>query len=118
MSDCVSPEPQRNEIDEAIAALTELTATGGGVDGELQIAESTWAIYGHTSYDGEIIVGEYHDAAEAAAVLRSVPHPLPDQDRPVRLTRHVGRGSRRGRRRDRACSHVSPSHGRGRLRYG
>jgi hypothetical protein len=83
MSDCLSPEPERKKIDEAIAVLTELTATGVDVDGELQIAESTWAIYGHTSYDGEIIVGEYHDAAEAAEVLRSVPHPLPDQDRPV-----------------------------------
>ena len=84
MSDCLSPERDRTQIDEAIAALTKLTATGVDVDGELQIAESTWAIYGHTSYDGEIIVGEYDDAAEAAEVLRSVPHPLPDQDRPVR----------------------------------
>jgi hypothetical protein len=61
------------KVSEAIAALSELTAAGVEVDGELQIAESTWVIYGHTSYDGEIIVGEYQDAAEAAAVLRAAP---------------------------------------------
>ena len=72
------------EVSEAIAALSELTATGVEVDGELQVAESTWVIYGHTSYDGEIIVGEYHDAAEAAEVLRAAPRRPPDDDRPVR----------------------------------
>jgi hypothetical protein len=84
MSDCLSPEPDRKQIDEAIAALTELIATGVDVDGELQIAESTWAIYGHTSYDGEIIVGEYHEAAEASEVLRAIPRPRPGHEGPVR----------------------------------
>jgi hypothetical protein len=100
MSDCLSSLPAPNEIDEkvwapsgsdtdpdpvseGIAALLELTAAGVEVDGELQIAESTWVIYGHTSYDGEVIVGEYHAAAEAAEVLRAAPGG-PDHDRPVR----------------------------------
>jgi len=60
-------------VSQAIAALAELTNAGVEVDGELQIAESTWVIYGHTTYDGEMIVGEYHDAAEAEAVFEAVP---------------------------------------------
>lgn len=65
------PEP----VSEATIVLTELAAIGVEVDGEIQIAESTWALYGRTSYDGEIVVGEYHDAAEASAVLRAAPRP-------------------------------------------
>ena len=72
-------EPDR--VSEDIAALTELIATGVEIDGEVQVTESTWVIYGHASYDGEIIVGEYHDAAEASAVLRAAPRP--DDDRPA-----------------------------------
>jgi len=70
------------QVNEDIAALSELTATGVEIDGQVQVAESTWVIYGHTTYDGEIIVGEYHDAAEASAVLRAAPRPGTD-DRPV-----------------------------------
>jgi hypothetical protein len=35
----------------------------------IQVGESTWAVYGQTAYDGEVILGEYHDLAEACAVL-------------------------------------------------
>ena len=69
-------------VSDDVAALSELTAAGIEVDGEVQVAESTWVSYGHTSYDGEIIVGEYHDAAEAAEVLRAAPRPHSDDDWP------------------------------------
>jgi hypothetical protein len=72
------PEPEPDRVSEDISALI---ASGVEIDGEVQVAESTWVIYGHTSYDGEIIIGEYHDAAEASAVLRAAPRP--DDDRPA-----------------------------------
>ncbi len=84
----VAPHPDRTEVVAAIEAVVELTAEGVEVDGELQVAEATWVIYGHISYEGEIIVGEYHDADEAAEVLRAVPRP-DDGGRP--MTAH-GRG--------------------------
>ena len=69
-----SPDPDR--VREDLAELTDLVANGIEVDGQvIQVAESTWAIYGHASYDGEIIVGEYPDAGEASEVLHAVPHP-------------------------------------------
>lgn len=70
-------------IGEDLAALTELTATGIEIDGEVQVTESTWVVYGHSGYDGEVIVGEYHDASEAAAVLRAGPRPATDDERPI-----------------------------------
>jgi hypothetical protein len=79
MSGCVVPQlvphPDPDRVSDGIAALSDLTAAGVEVDGQVQIAESTWVIYGHISYDGEIIVGEYHDAAEASEVLRGAPRP-------------------------------------------
>ncbi len=69
----ISPD----QVSQDIAALAALTATGVEVDGELQVAESTWVIYGHTTYDGEVIVGAYHDAVEAAAVLDAASRPTP-----------------------------------------
>jgi hypothetical protein len=71
------PDETRDRVPEDLAALSELTAAGIEVDGEVQIAESTWVVYGHTSYDGEVVVGEYHSAAEAAEVLRAAPRPGP-----------------------------------------
>jgi hypothetical protein len=62
-----------HEFSAAIVALSALAEAGVEVDGELQVAESTWVIYGHTAYDGEIIVGEYHDAAEADEVFHAAP---------------------------------------------
>lgn len=81
------PEPHADRPDELaeqvaadIAALSELTEAGIEVDGQVQVAESTWALYGHTSYDGEIVVGEYHSAVEASEVLRAAPRPGPHTD--------------------------------------
>lgn len=71
-------DPLRDQISEDLAELSELIAAGVEVDGEIQVAESTWAIYGHTSYDGEIIVGEYGDAVEASEVFRAAPRAHPD----------------------------------------
>jgi hypothetical protein len=68
-----------DELTAAIAALSALAEAGVEVDGELQVAESTWVIYGHTTYDGEIIVGEYHDAAEADEVFHAAPRHDPTQ---------------------------------------
>jgi hypothetical protein len=76
--------PDPDPVSEGIAALCGLIASGVEIDGEVQVADSTWVIYGRTSYDGEIIVGEYHDAAEASEVLRAVPRARSDHDRPVR----------------------------------
>jgi hypothetical protein len=72
----------RDPVSEAAALLAELSAIGVEVDGEIQIAESTWAVYGRTSYDGEIVVGEYHDAAVTEAVLRAAPR-RQDHDGPI-----------------------------------
>jgi hypothetical protein len=77
------PGPDPVRLSEDIAALTELTAGGIEVDGETQLAESIWVVYGHTSYDGEIVVGEYQDAVEATEVLRAASRPHPDPDEPV-----------------------------------
>lgn len=66
-------------VSDGVAALAAL---GVEVDGEVRIAESTWVLYGRINYDGEVIVGEYHDAAEATAVLRAAPRHGPDRDRP------------------------------------
>jgi hypothetical protein len=87
MSDPTLPDRDRDvdpdQVSEEVAALSELVAAGVEVDGEVQVTESTWIVYGHTSYDGEVIVGEYHDAIEASEVLRAAPHRRPDQDGPV-----------------------------------
>jgi len=72
-----------DEVAEAIAALLVVTEAGVEVDGEVQVAESTWVIYGHASYDGEVIVGEYHDAVEAAEVFRAVPRHVVERDGPL-----------------------------------
>lgn len=74
MSENTIPPPQADEPDEARKAdevLSEFAAIGVEIDGEAQVCESTWVVYGHTSYDGEVVVGEYQDAAEATEVLRA-----------------------------------------------
>jgi hypothetical protein len=75
MSPDPAPDPDPGRIADDLA---EVRRTGVTLDGEVvQVAESTWAVYGRTTYDGEVIVGEYHDAAEAWAVLRAEePDPL------------------------------------------
>ena len=84
----VAMEPRSDGVSEAerviedLAELAELTAAGVELDGEVQVTESTWVIYGHTSYDSEVIAGEYHDAVEAADVLRAAPRRPPSDDPP------------------------------------
>jgi hypothetical protein len=79
------PRPDPDDL----AVLAELAEAGIEVDGEVQVTESTWVVYGRTTYDGEVIVGEYHDEAEATAVFRAAPrrpHPEdldPDPEEPV-----------------------------------
>jgi hypothetical protein len=88
MPDHVIPTPEPEETDEELSrkvredlvALTELTEAGVELDGEVQVTESTWVIYGHTSYDGELIAGEYHDAIEASEVRRAAPRRPPADD--------------------------------------
>jgi hypothetical protein len=80
MAETDPPEPSSDQISDDVAALSELIAAGVEVDGEAQVTESTWVIYGHTSYDGETIVGEYYDAVEATEVYRAVLRPAPDPD--------------------------------------
>jgi putative drug exporter of the RND superfamily len=80
-SDDPVPGLDPHQLEEDLAALTELTTAGVEVDGEVQVTESTWVVYGHTSYDGEVIVGEYHDELEATEVLRAAePAPHPDDE--------------------------------------
>lgn len=75
-------DPDR--VREDLAALADLVADGVQVDGwVVRVAESTWAIYGHASYEGELIVGEYSDAEEAAAVLKAAPRRAADRGRPI-----------------------------------
>ena len=72
-------DPER--VREDLAELDELAAIGIEAEGQvIQVAASTWAIYGHASYDGEILVGEYPDADEAAEVLEAAPHLDRDHD--------------------------------------
>ena len=82
------------DITAAIVALSALADAGVEVDGELQVAESTWVIYGHTAYDGEIIVGEYHDAAEADVIFHAAPRREADQyGGTSRISSHEHRGT-------------------------
>jgi hypothetical protein len=78
-----STESHTDRVSEDIAAISELVASGVEIDGEAQVCESTWVIYGHTSYDGEVVVGQYEDAAEASEVLRAAQGHGPDDDRSV-----------------------------------
>ncbi|HEY8526925.1 MAG TPA: hypothetical protein VIL48_18275 [Acidimicrobiales bacterium] len=80
------PGPRRDRVGAHLAGLAELLAVGIEVAGQVQVAESTWVLYGHGTYDGEVVVGEYHDAGEASAVLRAAPS-LP---RHPDLPRHPG----------------------------
>jgi hypothetical protein len=54
--------------------ICDLFDKGVEVDGDAVLAEGPkWIIYGRTTYDGELILAEYEDPAEAEAVLRSLP---------------------------------------------
>lgn len=53
--------------------LWDLMQRGFEVDGEAVLCERmTWVIYGRTTYDGELILAEYANPDDAAAVIRSV----------------------------------------------
>ena len=71
------PAPDAHRVQEDLAAVSDLVDAGVEVDGEVQVAASTWVVYGHTSYDGEVVVGVYHDEREASEVVHSAPHHLP-----------------------------------------
>jgi hypothetical protein len=73
------PEALRDRVRRDVAVLAELAASGLVVDGQLQVATSSWFVYGRTTYDGEVVVGRYQDAVEAAEVLRAALH-LPRQE--------------------------------------
>lgn len=80
MSDHATPRPRPDEIDPAklsedLAAVEELIAEGIEIDSEAQVCETTWVVYGHTGYEGEVIVGRYQTEAEATAVLQGASHP-------------------------------------------
>ncbi len=63
---------ERLRID--VAMLCELFDRGIEVDGDAVLLEGLrWVIYGRTTYDGEMILAEYDDPDEAAAVIRSLP---------------------------------------------
>ncbi len=71
------PTPTPDQLRQDLAAVSELVDAGVEVDGEVQIEASTWVVYGHTSYDGEVVVGMYHDEVEAIEVVHRAPHPHP-----------------------------------------
>jgi hypothetical protein len=57
-----------------VELLGEVTELGFEVDGEAVAVEGQWwVIYGHSAYDGEVILAEYDEPEEAQAVLRAVP---------------------------------------------
>jgi hypothetical protein len=60
-------------IAEDLAEVADLAANGIEIEGEVQVTESTWVVYGNDGYGGEVVVGEYHNAVEATAVLRAEP---------------------------------------------
>jgi hypothetical protein len=67
-------------IAQDVDAIEHLVAeTGAEVAGPIvQVGPSTWVVYGTYAYEGEVIVGEYSDPDEAAAVLRATPTGDPD----------------------------------------
>jgi len=65
-------------LEAEVAILNEMVDRGIRVDGEVRaIGSERWLIYGRSSYDGEMILAQYTDAAEARAVLRAVPQTRP-----------------------------------------
>jgi hypothetical protein len=63
----------RARVESDVAMLCELVDRGMSVDGEaVESVSNRWLIYGRTAYDGEVILAEYDDAEEAAAVLREI----------------------------------------------
>ena len=80
------PTASNHELDAAarlaadVAMLCQLVADGFEVDGEAVLSEDRrWIVYGRSAYDGEVVLAEYDDAAEASAVLGAVPRRRPAQ---------------------------------------
>jgi hypothetical protein len=66
------PTPARRRLD--IEMLCQLVDSGFEVDGEAVLTVGQrWAIFGRSTYDGELILAEYDNEDEAAAVIRSLP---------------------------------------------
>ena len=77
------PAPHRDSARQDVGALSHLADVGVAVDGRLQVAASTWFVYGQITYDGEVVVGRYQDPVEADEALRAAPPRWPHQNRPV-----------------------------------
>lgn len=75
----VDPEWLRREV----AALAALAPAGIEVDGRIQVADSTWFLYGHATYDGEVVLRGYRDGETAEQVLRAVPRRPPDRNEAI-----------------------------------
>jgi hypothetical protein len=60
-----------DDVEPGAVDHVELAAAGIVPDGQLQVASSTWFLYGHTSYDGEVVLARYDDAGAAARALRT-----------------------------------------------
>jgi hypothetical protein len=75
----VDPEWLRREV----AALAQLVPAGIEVAGRIQVTESTWFLYGHASYDGEVVLRGYQDGETASQVLRAVPQRPPDRNEAI-----------------------------------
>ena len=66
--------PVSSRLQADIAEICDLVNRGVQVDGEVVVGER-WGIYGRTAYDGELLLAEYDDPDEAAAVLAAIPRP-------------------------------------------
>jgi hypothetical protein len=83
-SDGAGSRRATTRLEAEVAILSEMVERGIRVDGEVRaIGSERWLIYGRSSYDGELILAQYADAAEARAVLRAVPRtrPAPHEER-------------------------------------
>ena len=56
-----------------VAAVCAVAAVGIEVEGDVvQVGVETWALYGRSAYDGDVLVAEYAERSEAVEVLRLV----------------------------------------------
>ena len=75
MSAVTDPLVPEEQLSEDLAAVADLVAAGVEVDGEAHVTDTTWVVYGHSAYDGEIVVGVYGTEVEAIEVVHRAPHP-------------------------------------------
>lgn len=74
MGEPPAPVPD-DRLRQDLAEVSDLVEAGVEVDGEVRVESSTWVVYGHTSYDGEVVVGMYHEEVEAIEVVHRAPQP-------------------------------------------